>query len=90
MAQLVKNLPAMRETSGRKESNRTERLSLSLYHRKDLPCGSAGKESTCNAEPGFHPWVGKMPWRREKLPTPVFWPGEFHGLSMGLQRVGQD
>ena len=24
--------------------------------------------------------VGKIPWRREGLPTPVFWPGEFHGL----------
>ena len=22
----------------------------------------------------------KTPWRRERLPTPVFWPGEFHGL----------
>ena len=22
----------------------------------------------------------KIPWRRERLPTPVFWPGEFHGL----------
>ena len=20
-----------------------------------------------------------MAWRRERLPTPVFWPGEFHG-----------
>ena len=30
--------------------------------------------------PGFSPWVGKMPWRRERLPTPAFWPGEFHGL----------
>ena len=30
--------------------------------------------------PGFDPWVGKISWRREKLPTPVFWPGEFHGL----------
>ena len=30
--------------------------------------------------PGFDPWVGKSPWRRERLPTPVFWPGEFHGL----------
>ena len=26
--------------------------------------------------PGFDPWVGKIPWRRERLPTPVFWPGE--------------
>ena len=24
-------------------------------------------------------WVGKIPWRRERLPTPVFWPGELHG-----------
>ena len=23
-------------------------------------------------------WVGKIPWRRERLPTPVFWPGEVH------------
>ena len=23
--------------------------------------------------------VGKIPWRREWLPTPVFLPGEFHG-----------
>ena len=30
--------------------------------------------------PGFDPWVGKIPWRREKLPTPVFQPREFHGL----------
>ena len=28
-------------------------------------------------------WVqslgGKIPWRREWIPTPEFWPGEFHG-----------
>ena len=24
--------------------------------------------------------VRKIPWRRERLPTPVFWPGIFHGL----------
>ena len=29
--------------------------------------------------PGL-PLVGKIPWRRERLSTPVFWPGEFHGL----------
>ena len=47
-----------------------------------VPCGSAGKESACNARrPGFDPWVGKIPWRRERLPPPVFWPGESHGLS---------
>ena len=31
-------------------------------------------------DPGFDPWVGKIPWRRERLPTPVLSPGEFHGL----------
>ena len=30
--------------------------------------------------PGFEAWVGKIPWRRERLPSPVFRPGEFHGL----------
>ena len=24
--------------------------------------------------------IGKNCWRRERLPTPTFWPGEFHGL----------
>ena len=28
--------------------------------------------------PGFDHWVGKIPWRRERLPTPVSWPGEFY------------
>ena len=23
-------------------------------------------------------WVGKIPWRREQLPTLGLWPGEFH------------
>ena len=23
---------------------------------------------------------GRFPWERERLPTPVFWPREFHGL----------
>ena len=30
---------------------------------------------------GFNPWIGKIPWRRQRLPIPVFGPGEFHGLS---------
>ena len=25
------------------------------------------------------PCVGKIPWRRERQPTPVFLPGDFHG-----------
>ena len=30
--------------------------------------------------PEFNPWVGKIPWRKERLSTQVFWPGELHGL----------
>ena len=26
--------------------------------------------------PGFNSWVRKIPWRRQRLPTPVFWPEE--------------
>ena len=46
-----------------------------------FPGGSAGKESACNVEDlGSIPGLGRFPWRSERLPTPVFWPGEFHGL----------
>ena len=27
---------------------------------------------------GFNPWIRKIPWRREWLPTPIFFPGELH------------
>ena len=30
-------------------------------------------------ETGFNPWVGKIPWRREWQPTPVFLSGESNG-----------
>ena len=44
--------------------------------------GSDGKESACNAgDPGFDPWAEKILWRKEWLPTPVFF-GEFHGLKI--------
>ena len=55
------------------------------------PCRSAGKESACNAgDLGLIPGFGKMPWRRERLPTPVFRPGEFHGLYSPWGRKKSD
>ena len=33
---------------------------------------SAGKEATCKQEASFNSWVRKIPWRRDRLPTPVF------------------
>ena len=45
-----------------------------------FPGGSDSKESACNAgELCSITVLGKFPGRRERLPTPVFWPGEFHG-----------
>ena len=38
-----------------------------------------GKYLPAMQKPGFHPWVGKIPWRREWQPTTVFLPGEFYG-----------
>ena len=32
-------------------------------------------------------WVGQIPWRGERLSTPVFWPGEFHGLYRGHREL---
>ena len=29
--------------------------------------------------PEFNPWLGKMLWKKKWQPTPVFFPGEFHG-----------
>ena len=31
--------------------------------------------------PRFQPWVGKIPWRRKWLPTPVFLPGNQTSLA---------
>ena len=37
--------------------------------------------------PGFHPWVGKISWRRESLPTPIFWPREFRSSSLAQRTI---
>ena len=42
--------------------------------------GSKGKDSALNAgDPGSIPGLGRFPCRKERLSTPVFLPGEFHG-----------
>ena len=49
------------------------------------------EESTCNARDlGLGLWVGKIPWRREQLPSPVFLPGESPRIEEpgGLQCTG--
>ena len=45
-----------------------------------LPWWLRGKESACHCRRcSFHPWAGKIPWRRKWQPPPVFLPGESHG-----------
>ena len=66
-------------------SKQSERNSDDLGRFLGFLGDSDDKESACNVgdlgwRPGFNPWVGKIPWRRERLPTPLFWLGEFHGL----------
>ena len=51
--------------------SREETLSILI---SGFPCGSASKEST-----GSLGW--EDPREKGRLPTPVFWPGEFHGYS---------
>ena len=45
-----------------------------------LPRWLSGKESTCQCRRHrFDPWVGKIPWKKNWQPTPVFLPGKSHG-----------
>ena len=62
-----------------------------------FPGGASGKEPACQCKRHrFYPWVGKIPWRKERQPTPVFLPGESHGqrslvgYSPWVHRVGHD
>ena len=66
-----------------------------FIHDQGFPCGSAGKESACSVgDLGLSPEVrsspGKIPWRRERLLTPIFWFREFHGLYGPLGRKQMD
>ena len=45
-----------------------------------IPWASLVAQLVKNLPAIWETWVGKIPWRREKLPTAVFCPGEFHGL----------
>ena len=60
-----------------------------------FPSGSVVKKNpTCQCRrqkrPAFDPWVRKIPWRRERLPTPVFLPGDSYGQRSLSQRDGHD
>ena len=61
----------------------SEHSLMTVYGRHQISWGFAGssdgKESAhSEGDPGLIPGR-EIPWRREWLPTPVFFPREFHG-----------
>ena len=87
MAQLVKNPPAMQETLVRflGQEDLLEKGKVTPSSILGLPCGSAGKESTCNAgDPGSIPGLGRSPG--EGRGYPLQYSGlensmDFHGVT---------
>ena len=82
VVQVVKNLMAMWgpgfDPWVGKIPWRRERLPIPVL--LGFPCVSAGKESTCNAGAlGSISELGRS-LEEERLPSPVFWPRDFHGL----------
>ena len=74
-----------------KKKKRKEYVYLWWWFSLGFPDSSVGKKSTSMQEilVRFF-WVRETRWRRDRLPTPVFWPGEFHGLDspQGYQELG--
>ena len=65
---------------GHKELDVTEQLnSNSSNGRWASRVAQLVKDLPAVQETRFNPWVGKIPWRRKWLSTPVFLPGESHG-----------
>ena len=56
----------------------------------DLYLAQLVKNPPVTRETWVQSWVGKIPWRRQRLPTPVLWPGEFHGLYSPWDRKESD
>ena len=66
-------------------------LSLTIW-TLGLPRQLNGKEPTCQCKRcgrslRFDPWVGKIPWRRKWLPTPIFLSGKIPWTE-ALQSMG--
>ena len=56
-----------------------------------FPDSSIGKKNPpAMRKTWVHPWVEKSPGRRDRLPTSVSWPEEFHGLYSPWGRKESD
>ena len=81
----LSNLGLHRETEGEKElplsiSQLLFSYLCNILHINGFPGAQTVKNlpAILLGRPGFDPYVGKIPWRREWPPTPVFLPGKFH------------
>ena len=77
VAKLVKNPPAMQETPV------DSWLRKILRRRTGYPFQYSWASLVAQLvknPPAIQETWETIPQRRERLPTPVFWPGEFHGL----------
>ena len=76
VTQLVKNLPAMQETSVRflGWEDPLEKGYPLQYFSASLVAQTV-RNPPAMWETWVQPWVGKIPWRRAWQPTPVFLPG---------------
>ena len=79
VGQLVKNPPAMQETPVR-FLGREDPLEEGIGYPLQYSWASLVAQLVKNLPAMRETWVGKIPWRRERLPTPVFWPRVFRGL----------
>ena len=83
VSQLVKNPPATQETPDRflDREDPLKKGQVSRSRTPGFPSWLRGwRICLQRGRPGFYPWVGKIPWRRKRLPFLVFWPRKFHGL----------
>ena len=68
------------------QKEHVKRIFILYWNIVDLgiPAWLSGKEPAGQCRrPGFDPFIGKITWRTEWLPTPVFLPGKSHGQGPG-------
>ena len=63
---------------------------MNILWLKGPPVAQLTKNLPAVQQTSVQSLVRKIPWRRERLPTPVFWPGEFHGLYSPWGRKESD
>ena len=88
---MVKNLPAIGDPSSIPESGRSpgEGIGYPLQYSWDSLVAQLVKNlPAMEKRPQFSSWVWKIPWRRDRLPTPLFM--GFSDSSVGKESDGGD